>query len=891
MNGFPVGSSVRHSKFGVGVVEIDKGQTSLVRFSHGFEECLNDELSARASFSENLARGIWSVPLPTVTRLQSAAIRSVNDQWGVFSRSRIALLPHQLWVCRKVRQEWPTRWLIADDVGLGKTVEAGLILLPLISSGLVRRLLIMCPANLVEQWQQRMRRMFDIRLMRYVPEADTDKSDFWGTANMVVASFHTLRLDSKGRKDRLFDADPWDLVVVDEAHHLNADENLGPTLTHALVAEMQDRRLIRSMIFFTGTPHRGKNFGFYSLLALLRPDLFDPRQPPAPQLPMLRTTVIRNNKHTVTDMSGNKLFTPVTVHPATFTYSEEEERFYKMLSEFILTGKAYASTLEQDVQQAVILVLITMQKLASSSVAAVRRALKGRLNRLHTQRRALAEAKADADELRALADNGSPDTTDRLSALEEKIAELISVGLMEDEVPRLEELLRAADKIQTETKIREIVRTVAGEPPDKQVLFFTEYKATQSLMMSALQAEFGDGCVGFINGDGRADEVVCRNGSLRSFTMPRDVSADAFNAGNIRFLVSTEAAGEGIDLQERCSTLVHVDLPWNPMRLHQRVGRLSRYGQTKPVEVYTFRNPATVESLIWDKLNGKIASIMTALGSVMEEPEDLLHLVLGMVSPSIFSEIFSEADRVKESGLSSWFNAKTSTLGGIDAVSAVKDLVGNVQRFDFGASGSDIPKCDLPDLRPFFLNMLSLNGRRAQLDGDELSFKTPEAWLADFVVKKSYSGIVFDRGGKGKDAVERVMGVGHRLFDQALSQADNETAFLAPIDGLEQPLCVFLVRERVTSGGSQVRHVLFGVTRCNDGIRAVLRDWEVFKLLNDLTGLKSEPHPPDNSDDTKDFIGQAEVTLRTALPSLGLDFSAPELEPFGALFPAATVKP
>ncbi|GAA0591231.1 DEAD/DEAH box helicase [Caenispirillum bisanense] len=880
---FAAGSSVGHSRFGSGTVELDKGTTSLVRFSHGFEECLNTELTARTGFRDSLDRGDVAPPQAVIARLQAAAIRSANDQWGVFSRSRIALLPHQLWVCRKVRQEWPTRWLIADDVGLGKTVEAGLILLPLISTGMVRRLLIMCPAGLVEQWQQRMRQMFDIRLMRYLPEADTDKADFWGTASMVVASFHTLRLDSNGRKERLLDAEPWDLVVVDEAHHLNADEKLGPTLAHELLSQMQDRGRVRSMVLFTGTPHRGKHFGFLSLMSLLRPDLFDPKRPIGPQLPLLKRAVIRNNKHSVTDMSGRKLFTPVTVHPETFSYSEEEDRFYGMMSEFILSGKAYASTLSQDAQQAVILVLITMQKLASSSVAAVRRALRGRLARLRAQKRALADAKAKAEELRSLAEDGSPDCADRLAELEERIAELLSVELMEDEEPRLAELLEAADAVREETKIRTVIDLIGQRFGGQQVLLFTEYKATQSLVMSALQAEFGDGCAGFINGDGRAEDVVGTSGKPETVVASREASAEAFNSGRLRFLVSTEAAGEGIDLQERCSILIHVDLPWNPMRLHQRVGRLSRYGQTKPVDVYTFRNPATVESLIWEKLNGKIGSIMQALGSVMDEPEDLLHLVLGMASPSMFTELFADADRVGKQGLSSWFDAKTSTLGGVDAISAVKDLIGNVQRFDFGEAGGEIPRCDLPDLKPFFLNMLGLNGRRPQSEGEGLSFKTPEAWLTDFVIRKSYSGMVFDRSVKGKDAGERVLGVGHRLFDRALAQAAESSDYIAVAEGLNTPLCAFAVRERVTTAGSQVRQALVGVALRNDQ-PVILRDWETLKLLNGLPPHKGGAIPDFAL--ARAFEARAKAFLEGEVEALKLDFAVPEIETMGLLLPA-----
>lgn len=879
---FASGSTVDHKRFGVGAVELDKGETSLVRFAHGFEECLNSDLDRRVDFLEALRERRWSPALPVVTRVQAAAIRSTNDQWGVFSRSRIALLPHQLWVCRRVRQEWPTRWLIADDVGLGKTVEAGLILLPLLSSGLVRRLLVLCPANLVEQWQQRMREMFDIRLARYVPGADTPAADFWGTAPTVVASFHTLRLDRLGRHERLLSAEPWDLVIVDEAHHLNADEKLGPTQAYSLVQALSERQLIQSMLFFTGTPHRGKNFGFLSLLHLLRPDLFSPKQPIVEQLSNLRSAVIRNNKHTVTDMAGRRIFTKVTVHSETFDYSAEETQFYEMLTEFILTGKAYASTLSLNAQQTVILVLITMQKLASSSIAAVRKALNGRLNRLSTDREKLQTSKVEAEELRILASEGDIDAADRLSSLEERIADLISIELMEDEEPRIKELLQAADAVAEETKVRRIVDMVAECFHGESILFFTEYKATQALLMSALQRSFGNGCVTFINGDGFIEGVLDSTGRGRTISVPRAAAAEAFNGGTIRFLVSTEAAAEGIDLQERCSTLVHVDLPWNPMRLHQRVGRLSRYGQVKPVEVYTFRNPATVESRIWEKLNGKLESIMQTLGSVMDEPEDLLQLVLGMSSSNIFTELFSEAQDVDPGRLSAWFDAKTTTFGGIDAIDAVKNLVGNVQRFDFGTAGGDIPRADLGDLKSFFLNMLALNGRRVQQGNNGIGFKTPDPWLRDFVIRGSYTGLVFDRTVRGREAAQRVLGVGHRLFEQALLQAESSQGCLAVASTLPHPLLVYVVRDRVTATGSQVRRAIVGVAIDRTGKR-LLRDWQVLQLLNELEiGRRDEPvELPINEAE----IAECEAFVVSGIPDLKLDFRVPEVKAMAVIWP------
>src|SRR5690606_7766956 len=266
--------------------------------------------------------------------------------------------------------------LVADDVGLGKTIECGLVLMPLIASGRVRRVLILAPTKLVPQWQFRLKDMFDIRLQRYATETDTQRGDFSSSSSMVVASFPPLKADRRGARQRLLDADSWDLVIVDEAHHLSVDDRAGETLAYSLVSDLEERGKINSLLFFTGTPHRGKDYGFFGLMHLVRPDLFDPDGDKIEQLSQLSKVMIRNNKATVTDLQGQRLFKPVSVFSREYGYSTEETLFYRTLSEFILDGRAYAGTLDGRAQTARMLVLVTLQKLAASSIAAIRNALR-----------------------------------------------------------------------------------------------------------------------------------------------------------------------------------------------------------------------------------------------------------------------------------------------------------------------------------------------------------------------------------------------------------------------------------------------------------------------------------------------------------------------------------
>ncbi|MCY3837252.1 MAG: DEAD/DEAH box helicase [Gammaproteobacteria bacterium] len=833
--------------------------------------------------------------LHVATRILGECIRSVNDAWGVFSRSRIALLPHQLWVCKCVLESWPTRWLVADDVGLGKTIEAGLILTPLLSSGRVRRLLILAPASLVSQWQVRLREMFDIRISNYVPAADTEASDFWNTQDRVIASAHTLRLDTGNRWERLFDAQPWDLVLIDEAHHMNVDEQGHRTLSYQLMEHLQERGMIRSLVLFTGTPHRGKDTGFLSLLKLLRPEDFNPEQPLEEQVEKLRSVMIRNNKQSVTDMSGKPLFTDIRSTRETYAYSPQEARFYDQLTQFIVTGKAYAAGLGFQDRRMVILVLITMQKLASSSVAAVRRALARRLVRLQEAEARLEESRVDQERLEELQAEDDPANLDEISRLEERLAETLSgVDLNPNEIPALQELLVAANNVTDETKIERILAVIDESFVDRSVLFFTEYKATQALLMSALHKRHGDGCVTFINGDGFVEDVQDASGMASHRREDRRLAAARFNRGEVRFLVSTEAAGEGVDLQEHCAALIHVDLPWNPMRLHQRVGRLSRYGQTEPVDVVTVRNPDTVESRIWDLLDEKLKRINLAFQGAMDDPEDIRQLVVGMASPGMLTKVFADADPTLDTQtLDDWFDTETATFGGQDAVNTVRNLVGNVARFDFGAVAGQIPQVDLPDLVPFFKAVLAVRGRRPdQTEDTRLRFRPPDEWKDDFsIAAVDRYDVLFAREPQPNEG-EDVAGVGLRVVDRAVRDAVELTGAFATIRGLDAPVFVFSVRDRITSSDGPVRGVVVAAESRSDGSWSLVRDWELMQRLNPLAdkprGLAFADARP--AYDVSDHMDVARRYVESQIGELELPFVLPDLESVACLVPAEAAR-
>jgi len=382
------------------------------------------------------------------------------------------------------------------------------------------------------------------------------------------------------------------------------------------------------------------------------------------------------------------------------------------------------------------------------------------------------------------------------------------------------------------------------------------------------------------------------DGSTRPLSEKRESAADKFNAGDGRFLISTEAGGEGIDLQEACHTLVHVDLPWNPMRLHQRVGRLNRYGQKERVDVVTLRNPDTVESLIWDHLNTKLERISRALGAVMEEPEDLLQLVLGMASPTMWRELFSEATGVSPATLGRWFDSKTASFGGEDAVRTVRDLIGNVAKFDFKAVSADLPHVDLSDLKPFLEVGLARNGRKLREETDGIAFITPDAWRTDPLIATEYKGVHFDRTAPSAANWKGLLGVGHKLVNAALGESAGleATAAVVPADTIRFPLVVFKVRDRVTGEASSTRAIVVGLAMVGEteGYE-LLRDWELLLQLNGLPYRKNAF----NSDSARSAdpelvartVQSAMVALEQRLDALDHGFRYPSIEPMALLWP------
>ncbi|RRR66079.1 MAG: DEAD/DEAH box helicase [Candidatus Viridilinea halotolerans] len=462
----------------------------------------------------------------------------------------VELFEHQLRTARTVLRRMRGRALLCDEVGLGKTVEAGMITLELVARGLARRTLILTPPSLVEQWQGELRRKFGLASIAYDdPTFREQGAAAWGQHERIVASYHTAKREP--HRSAIL-AHEWDLVIIDEAHHLRNRA----TLLWQFAAELRKKY----MLLLTATPVQNNLEELFNLVTLLQPGLLrtarvfqkqfvDRRDKLAPrnvaQLhDLLAEVMVRNRRSTV----GMKL-TRRIARTESVPLSAEEQRLYLGVSSFV------------------------RHHLRSGSSRG-----RGPLNRmtLLTLQRALGSAGPAA------------------APMLERLA--LDTRLAADERATLGELAATARNLTSQAKVERLFALLRTFP-DKLVIF-TQFRETQALLERHLRAA--------------NEEVVLFHGGLTR--VQKEESISAFR-GPARLLLTTDAGSEGRNLQF-CHGIVNFDLPWNPMRIEQRIGRLSRIGQTRDVHVFNLVAADTLEAAILHLLDAKIAMFELVVGEV-----------------------------------------------------------------------------------------------------------------------------------------------------------------------------------------------------------------------------------------------------------------------------------
>ena len=500
------------------------------------------------------------------------ALESWNQITGSLDRLDVDPLPHQIDLVHRIMTSDHSNWLIADDVGLGKTIEVGLLLRAMKYRRQARRVLVVCPAGVVRQWQDEMKYKFNEDFQIYGSDFRINQPSRWSMYQKVIVSIDRAKSDLHG--PIFSDSGDWDVIVFDEAHHLSKAEGQATTQRYRLAERMQ--QLTDSFIFLTGTPHQGKTEQFVNLLLLLRPDLGRRLATMFADPSVVAEIVLRNRKSLVTDASGNFLFRGQDTNLIEVPLSESARLFDERLQKYLREGYP-ASEAGGNVGRAIGFVMTTYRKLASSSIVAIERALLRRNARLQgvAENRVQRMTATEFEEMREAFYRGE-DGEDNLAEMSDDIASsnLGANPFFIDEQAMIAGLCVAAKKVrQNDLKLKKFLSEIVDPlyKMQQRLLVFTEYRATQEYLVETLTMRYPNSGVAQINGSMSLDE--------------KRANIDGFNE-QAQFMVSTEAGGEGINLHENCHILVNYDLPWNPRRLVQRAGRLYRYGQQERVIVF-----------------------------------------------------------------------------------------------------------------------------------------------------------------------------------------------------------------------------------------------------------------------------------------------------------------
>ncbi len=572
--------------------------------------------------------------------------------------SSVIPLPHQIRALSRAISNDRVRYLLADEVGLGKTIEAGLIMRELKLRGLVKRILVIAPKGLVTQWVSEMRFHFGETFQLVLPEdlktfkriglvsglaygkhSSRDPelllANAWRMFSQVVVSMDSVKPLEKRRgwteaqvgdynRERFEDllSAGWDLVIVDEAHRLGGSTDqvarfkLGQGLSEAAPY----------LLLLSATPHQGKTDAFYRLLSLLDSQAFPDISSVTRE--RVQPYVIRTEKRSTIDAEGNPLFKPRRTQLAPVSWEarhNNQQILYEAVTEYVREGYNQAI---REKRSYIGFLMILMQRLVVSSTSAIRTTLEKRLAVLSVPQEQLNTPSFYSEEEWAELDG-----QEQLDTLQNT-----SLRAFKSERAELEMLLEAAagceqtgPDAKAEALLDWIYRLQAEEgDPELKVLVFTEFVPTQEMLRQFLSE--------------RGFAVVCLNGSMDMDERKRVQEAFACQA---RILISTEAGGEGLNLQF-CHAVINYDIPWNPMRLEQRIGRVDRIGQTHMVRAVNFVFEHSVEHRVQDVLEQKLAVILKEFGidktgDVLDSGQD------GRMFDELYVKAILNPDKVDES--------------------------------------------------------------------------------------------------------------------------------------------------------------------------------------------------------------------------------------------------
>lgn len=571
--------------------------------------------------------------------------------------SRTVVFPHQVAACHAVVNRMDGRAILADEVGLGKTIEAGMVLTEYRVRGEAESILVVTPAGLTTQWQQELLTRFNVPMPIVDGKGDGEGSvAHLGDLDAAITSLPFAKREGVREE---FQERKWDLVIVDEAHHLKNPA----TLNYKFVSGLDTRRLL----LLTATPLQNSLGELFTLMGLVAPgsdrDRLGLRRFPkrlaAADAEVLRKrlsgTMIRSRR---SDVKNGAALPPREARTLRVRLSGPGRDLYQAASGYAAEGYRKSAVANN---AAYGFYLMGLQRMLTSSVEALAASLGRRLEMLEGLARL---RKRDRRRLKEMLPEGGE--------AEELPAELKKRVVAEIET--LKGIIGLASRVERQPKRRALVkflRELFRREPDARVLVFTEFLKTQEMLASALIAE------------GWATEIYRGGMGIRE----KNEVIERFEKG--RILVSTEAGAEGRNLQF-CHVVVNFDLPWNPMRVEQRIGRVHRLGQTRDVLVVNLVATGTVEDHLLRILDEKLGIFRETVGD--------LETILGILSPegapeTVVMEAFVQGHG-KRGGLKGFAKALDESI----------EASGESLSHAFASSGIDLrpPHVDTPTAFPLY---------------------------------------------------------------------------------------------------------------------------------------------------------------------------------------------
>ena len=748
------GARVSHDEYGSGVfIASEPGGYARVFFQeHGERQVPVSALEQALTWEEAVISDVRPATSNAVDALWLALEAEqlpLLDSSPMLTAAKVDLLPHQIVLTYKIANASPRRFLIADSVGLGKTIETALILRELASRGELKRALMIVPAGLVENWRRELNETFHLDFEVFGSQGDvTDrKSNAFAKHDRLIASIDTLKRPQRVKK--LLEAPAWDLIVFDEAHHLTANRagaRVNKTQNFKLAEALREHS--RDLILLSATPHQGDHFRFWMLIRLLSPSLFLSTDDMIDNRYRLNSVVYRRTQADACDANGHPLFARRQVHTQAFRLTDSEKRFYDALNDYLRDGYNLAQA-SGNQGRALGFVMTIFQKIAASSFAAVsmtlhRRLLsltvhesvvcdenldvEGREAALHDARNLLRDmngltddplGRAEADRLLAdakvrllrklgeKADTAIADSEAAAVGAEESAAMLVSMALPAERqrIIELLKLIPPGDENKTVELLRALGDLWAIHPGEKIVVFTTYLGSVESLRV-AIDRQFPQAGVEVLKGGDHGAKIAAE----RRFKKPNGPCV----------LICTAAGREGINLQF-ARVLFNHDLPWNPMDVEQRIGRIHRYGQTHTAQVYNLVSAETIEGQIYLLLEEKLLEIGKALGKVDEYgqvAEDLRGQILGQLSERLsYNKLYQDAIqdptlvRTKQELEVAVENAKTARHVVFELFQDMDDFrLDDYREFDDGGEG-------LRRLVEYVLTGIRHSGGQCEMDG------------------------------------------------------------------------------------------------------------------------------------------------------------------------------